>query len=163
APPRGVVRPVRERQHARRVRPVLERRGPGRVPVRPLDLVPPDRAEPRVRHQLVRPCEHADRVKLHRRDPPQHPGDAPPPPLRAPRPARAATPPRAPAAPRPPGEKGPSPRPGPAGGWGSPRGGVCTSPRPAAVFSPPRQTRAGGSNNPGGGGGLPPHARGLRG
>ena len=75
-----------ERQHARRVRPVLERRWPARVPVRPLDLVPADRAEPRVRNQLVRPREHADRVKLHSRDPPQHPGDAAPPPVGAEKP-----------------------------------------------------------------------------
>ncbi len=38
--------------------------------------VPPDRPEPRVRDELVRPGEHRDRVKLHGADPPQHPGHA---------------------------------------------------------------------------------------
>ena len=76
APPPGVVRPVLDRQDARGVRPVLEGRRLRRGPVRRLDRVPPDRPEPRVRDQLVRPREHGDRVKLHRPDPPQHPRHA---------------------------------------------------------------------------------------
>jgi hypothetical protein len=47
-----------------------------RVPVRPLDPVPGNRAEPGVRHELMRPGEHADGVELHRAKPAQHRGHA---------------------------------------------------------------------------------------
>ncbi len=53
------------------------------MPVGLLDLLPPDWPEPRVRHQFVRPGEHADGVELDSPNPPQHPGDTAPPPVPA--------------------------------------------------------------------------------
>ncbi len=51
-PAEGEVGPLLERQHAGRVGPVLERDGLGRVPVGLLDLLPGNRAQPGVGHQL---------------------------------------------------------------------------------------------------------------
>ena len=82
--PERVPRPLLDRQHARRVRPVLERGRAARIPVGPLDPLPRHRAEPGVGDQLVRAGQHADRVQLDRADPAQH----------------AGTPPRRPSAPR---------------------------------------------------------------
>ena len=53
AAPEGEVRPLLDRQHAGRVRPVLEGRGLAGVPVGLLDLLPGDRPEPGVGDQLV--------------------------------------------------------------------------------------------------------------
>ena len=74
----GVPRPILDRQDAGGVGPVLE--GPGRPrPVRQLDRPAPDRAEPGVRNELVRPREDADRVELHRAERAKDPGGPRPP------------------------------------------------------------------------------------
>ena len=70
--PERVPRPLLDRQHAGRVRPVLERGRLARMPVGALDPLPRHRAEPGVRDQLVRPGQHADRVQLNRAQPAQH-------------------------------------------------------------------------------------------
>ncbi len=67
----GEQRPLLDRQHTGRVRPVLEARPA--APVRRLDGGPPDRAEPRVRDQLVRAGQHRDRVQLDGAQVPEHP------------------------------------------------------------------------------------------
>src|SRR4029077_13521170 len=74
-PAERVVGPLLDGQHAGGMRPVLERGRPARVPVRPLDPLPRDGAEPGVGHELVGAGEHADGVELdghaaapHRRD-----------------------------------------------------------------------------------------------
>ena len=79
----GEVGPLLERQHAGRVGPVLEGGGLDRVPVGLLDLLPRNRAQPGVGHQLVRASQHTDRVQLYRANPAEHRRD--PGPGRAPR------------------------------------------------------------------------------
>ncbi len=82
----GEVRPLLDRQHAGRVRPVLEGGGLAGVPVGLLDPLPGHRPEPGVGDQFVRPRQHADRVQLHRADPAEHGGD----PRQGPGPGRRA-------------------------------------------------------------------------
>ena len=70
APARGQVGPVLERQDHREAA-VLERDRRSR-PVRRLDLRPHDRAEPRVRDELVRAREDRDGVELDEPETPEH-------------------------------------------------------------------------------------------
>jgi hypothetical protein len=85
-PPEPEPRPFLHRQHAGRVRPVLEGLA---APVGALDRFPPDRPEPRVGHELVRARQHGDRVELHRAQRAQHRRDAPAPRARPDQPLRA--------------------------------------------------------------------------
>jgi hypothetical protein len=88
APAERIVGPFLDRQHAGGVRPVLEGGRPARVPVRPLDPLPRDGAEPGVGHELVRAGKHADGVELHRAEPAQHRGHPAAPALSADKPLR---------------------------------------------------------------------------
>ena len=69
--PEGEHRPLLDREHARCVRPVLERAA---APVRVLDPLARHRPEPRIGDELVRAREHRDRVELHGAEAAQHGG-----------------------------------------------------------------------------------------
>src|SRR6266536_3790838 len=75
APAERVVGPLLDRQHACRVRPVLEGPRVAGIPVRPFDTLSPNRAEPSVGDQLVRSRQHADRVELNGANAPEHGAD----------------------------------------------------------------------------------------